>query len=144
MRRFQHSQSQETVSSDMIESRIPFSESRKQRFDSPVSEPSPVCDFCDELDTWASSLERLEYNLGLVLCQAGTFFFFLDNREVLYLATNSLSSEPLKCRLLEAQDIVRNPMGLLYYFKLSRDECTLPIYCWTHIFNAWQSLGTGK
>lgn len=76
MRRFQHSQSQETVSSDMIESRIPFSESRKQRFDSPVSEPSPVCDFCDELDTWASSLERLEYNLGLVLCQADTFFFF--------------------------------------------------------------------
>lgn len=37
MRRFQHSQSQETVSSDMIESRIPFSESRKQGFDSPVS-----------------------------------------------------------------------------------------------------------
>lgn len=36
-RRFQHSQSRETVSSDMIESRIPFSESRKQRFDSPVS-----------------------------------------------------------------------------------------------------------
>lgn len=39
-----------------------------------------MCDFCDELDTWASSLE---YNLSLVLCQADTFFVVVVNREVL-------------------------------------------------------------
>lgn len=70
----QYFQSQRTVSSDMIENRIPFSEPRKQRYTDEWHH-CPVHVFCDDLDTWASGVE-LEPVLPLLTA-------FLDDREVL-------------------------------------------------------------